>query len=378
MRNAAKKVMVAATLVAALVLLALAMPSVVTTREVADVSIASAPEAIATTAPILLEVPTLVPTTAPTVEPLLIATVVVPTPVVVQSAEPLPTPTAEPTPEPTPTLVPTAAPVELEPAATATAIAAKAATQLQPTATPEPTATPTSAPTVEPTATATALPTVAPTATATAAEPTATVVADPTATPTPTVDPGQARTAANDSTPEDDGSRRTVTGGWMYVDSDNGLYLRSEPGGSILSVLTHRSQVNATGRALIIGQRTWMEVNIPASGWVAREFLSTEEPAAPLVEVQTGTGEPPTAADWALLRNCESSGNYNIVDASGLYHGAYQFLPSTWDGLASRFRPDLVGVLPSRAAPADQDAMAQQLYALEGARPWPSCGRFLL
>lgn len=376
MRTAAKKVTVAATIVAALVLLALAMPSIRTAREVADVSIASPPAAIATTAPILIEVPTLVPTVAPTAAPTAVAAVVVPSAAVVQPTAAAVLPTPPPTVAPTATVPPTVTPVPLEPAATATAIAiAEDQAQLQPTPTTEPTATPTT----EPTVTATALPTVEPTATATvAATATATVVVDPTATPTATVDSSQAKTAANDSDPEDDGSRGTVTAGWMYVDSDNGLYLRSDPGGSILSVLTHRSQVHATGRAINLDQRTWMEVDIPAVGWVALEFLSTDEPAAPPVIVATGTGEPPTAEDWALLRNCESSGNYAIVDASGLYHGAYQFLPSTWDGLASRFRPDLVGVLPSQAAPADQDAMAQQLYALEGARPWPSCGRFLL
>ena len=67
-----------------------------------------------------------------------------------------------------------------------------------------------------------------------------------------------------------------------------------------------------------------------------------------------------------------------MIDPSGLYHGAYQFLPATWDGLARQFYPELVGVLPSTASVADQDKMATKLYELQGASPWPSCGRHLL
>ncbi|MFA5566619.1 MAG: transglycosylase family protein [Acidimicrobiia bacterium] len=86
----------------------------------------------------------------------------------------------------------------------------------------------------------------------------------------------------------------------------------------------------------------------------------------------------PSAGQWAALRQCESSGNYQIVSASGLYRGAYQFHQATWDSVArSAGRADLVGVRPEQAAPSDQDAMAFALYAQQGARPWPVCGRHL-
>ena len=67
----------------------------------------------------------------------------------------------------------------------------------------------------------------------------------------------------------------------------------------------------------------------------------------------------------------ESHGNYSIVSSNGVYHGAYQFSVSTWNTVAQHAgRGDLVGVLPSQASPADQDAMALALYNWQGKAPW--------
>ncbi len=67
----------------------------------------------------------------------------------------------------------------------------------------------------------------------------------------------------------------------------------------------------------------------------------------------------------------ESGGNYGVVSASGVYYGAYQFLPSTWNATAVHAgRMDLVGVLPSRATAYDQDEMAWTLYQWQGNAPW--------
>jgi hypothetical protein len=85
----------------------------------------------------------------------------------------------------------------------------------------------------------------------------------------------------------------------------------------------------------------------------------------------------PSADEWAALRDCESNGNYSITNPSGRYRGAYQFDRSTWDSVASRSAPNLVGVDPAAASPADQDAMALALYTERGASPWPECGRHL-
>lgn len=75
----------------------------------------------------------------------------------------------------------------------------------------------------------------------------------------------------------------------------------------------------------------------------------------------------------ACVRNRESGGDYTIHELTGQSSaaGAYQFLPSTWDSTATEAgRPDLVGIDPANASPADQDAMAQFLYATQGAAPW--------
>jgi len=67
----------------------------------------------------------------------------------------------------------------------------------------------------------------------------------------------------------------------------------------------------------------------------------------------------------------DSAGGYSAVSPGGTYRGAYQFVQSTWDGVAAGSnRPDLVGVDPATASPADQDAMAASLYAAAGNRPW--------
>lgn len=57
------------------------------------------------------------------------------------------------------------------------------------------------------------------------------------------------------------------------------------------------------------------------------------------------------------LRMCESGGNYQSRSSNGLYFGAYQFRVDTWNGVARRVRPDLVGIRPDQASPADQDYM---------------------
>jgi transglycosylase-like protein len=74
----------------------------------------------------------------------------------------------------------------------------------------------------------------------------------------------------------------------------------------------------------------------------------------------------------SCVRQRESGGNYGVYNSGGSgAAGAYQFMPGTWNGVASSSgRSDLVGVDPAQAAPADQDAMAQALYAQQGAAPW--------
>lgn len=103
----------------------------------------------------------------------------------------------------------------------------------------------------------------------------------------------------------------------------------------------------------------------------AEATSATSQAEAPASSAQPG-------GPWALLRDCESGGDYTAVQPDGPGRGAYQFDQPTWDGIARHLgRADLVGVLPHTAAPADQDTAALQLYDESGAVPWPHCGRYL-
>ena len=104
-------------------------------------------------------------------------------------------------------------------------------------------------------------------------------------------------------------------------------------------------------------------------------------------EAPTTTSEDPavehpmpdgtTEAQWHALRQCESTQNYRAISVSGRYRGAYQFSIRTWDWVAGKHYPDLVGVDPIDASPSDQDKMAYKLYEINGWDPWPTCKKRL-
>ena len=105
------------------------------------------------------------------------------------------------------------------------------------------------------------------------------------------------------------------------------------------------------------------------------EVLDLVEATDAIVTQTLPAGTDPS--QWAALRECESGGDYSITNPSGKYRGAYQFDRTTWDSVAGRHAPALVGVDPAAASPVDQDAMAMALYSERGAGPWPHCGRHL-
>ena len=73
------------------------------------------------------------------------------------------------------------------------------------------------------------------------------------------------------------------------------------------------------------------------------------------------------------MRECQTGGDYTAVSEEGTNYGAYQFRIATWDELAGREYPSLVGVVPSEASPADQDRMAYALWQEFGSSRWPGC-----
>lgn len=103
------------------------------------------------------------------------------------------------------------------------------------------------------------------------------------------------------------------------------------------------------------------EINMQNGVEVSRKVIQEVQTTAPVKQVEV-IGAKSKYSDsleqWLLaLRTCETGNNYSRNSGNG-YYGAYQFLPSTWDAVARKSgRPDLVGILPSNALPADQDAM---------------------
>lgn len=94
----------------------------------------------------------------------------------------------------------------------------------------------------------------------------------------------------------------------------------------------------------------------------------------PSLKGTAGIGKSPIpggslSQDFAELRNCEASGDYQTNTGNG-YYGAYQFALSTWLGLGE-------SGLPSEAPPAVQDAAAYLLYQRDGWHPWPECSALL-
>ncbi|MGZ8752252.1 MAG: transglycosylase family protein, partial [Acidimicrobiia bacterium] len=73
----------------------------------------------------------------------------------------------------------------------------------------------------------------------------------------------------------------------------------------------------------------------------------------------------------SCTRARESRSNYSVVNPSGPYLGAYQFLQSTWNITTQHAgRAELVGVPPNVASVYDQDDMAWTLYQWQGTGPW--------
>jgi hypothetical protein len=103
----------------------------------------------------------------------------------------------------------------------------------------------------------------------------------------------------------------------------------------------------------------------PGGGaWIATTYLAPKS-----VEAQSPSQDPFLRCTRA--HESDSAGGYRAVSPDGVYRGAYQFLRSTWDNVArAAGRPDLVGVDPAAAAPADQDQLALFLFRRSGPAPW--------
>ena len=109
-----------------------------------------------------------------------------------------------------------------------------------------------------------------------------------------------------------------------------------------------------TGRDLLVGQHPVVALATRPHGgaWLATTF----NPPAPVAS-QSPSQDPFLKCTRA--HESDQAGGYRAVSPDGVYRGAYQFLRSTWNNVArAAGRPDLVGVDPAAASPADQDQLA--------------------
>ena len=87
--------------------------------------------------------------------------------------------------------------------------------------------------------------------------------------------------------------------------------------------------------------------------------------------VATPTGDPTLPRFLQCVLQVESGGNYAAVSPDGLYMGGFQFSQPTWNEAAQLAgMPQLVGVPPNQATPAEQDDLAIALYQADGEQPW--------
>ena len=88
-----------------------------------------------------------------------------------------------------------------------------------------------------------------------------------------------------------------------------------------------------------------------------RTIINSVTIQQPITEVDV-IGTAANLTEWlSKLRTCESGGKYSDSTGNG-YYGAYQFSITTWNNIAKRSgRIDLLGIVPSQASEADQDAM---------------------
>jgi lysozyme family protein len=106
----------------------------------------------------------------------------------------------------------------------------------------------------------------------------------------------------------------------------------------------------------VVGPATLAALGLGSADGGARALQSA--PAAP-------AGDD-VATALAKIAQCESGGNPSITN--GLYRGKYQFTRATWRRYGGTGDP-------AKADEATQDAIAAKLYAAEGAKPWPVCGK---
>jgi Transglycosylase-like domain len=139
----------------------------------------------------------------------------------------------------------------------------------------------------------------------------------------------------------------------------------------LATALKSKQDVQARLNAQAAANRATQAVRSSARSTGANRAAPAKTIAVAAPPGNGGTGSHHDDPFLSCVRRRESNGNYGVVNPRGPWYGAYQFLASTWNVAARHAgRIDLVGVIPSQAAPSDQDDVAWSLYQWQGAGPW--------
>ena len=93
--------------------------------------------------------------------------------------------------------------------------------------------------------------------------------------------------------------------------------------------------------------------------------------AAATATASNSGGDPSLPPFLQCVLQAESGGNYQAVSPDGTYMGGFQFSQPTWNSSAQLAgMPQLVGVPPNVATPAEQDDVAIALYNAYGGQAW--------
>ena len=132
--------------------------------------------------------------------------------------------------------------------------------------------------------------------------------------------------------------------------------------------------------AAAVTQQQAEQAAAAAAAVAAAQSKAAAQQAVEDVQVDVGVQSDPRGASTATpalppflqcVIQAESGGDYQAVSPNGEYMGAFQFSQPTWNEAAQLAgQPDLVGVPPDQATPAQQDDLAIALYDADGSQPW--------
>jgi Transglycosylase-like domain len=130
----------------------------------------------------------------------------------------------------------------------------------------------------------------------------------------------------------------------------------------------HAAQVKSAAAA---AQATHPNAATAAAAASASRPPAATSTAPQASAVSSSSADPSLPRFLQCVLQVESGGNYGAVSPGGTYMGGFQFSQPTWNEAAQLAgMPQLIGVAPNVATPAEQDDLAIALYQADGEQPW--------